>query len=94
MVPSDGIIAILIKGVVGTIFGGVFLAVGAIAEIVKAIRSGDLSKIDGKFAEKIMSYDYKTELSPDIFVNEEGIIKVGGTIKVDNEELTIPEIVI
>lgn len=94
MVPSDGIIAVLIKGVAGTLLGGVFLAIGAIAEIVKAIRSGDLSNINGEFADEIVSFDYKAELSPDIFVNEEGIIKVGGTINVDYKELTIPEVVI
>ena len=93
-VPSDGIISILIKGVIGAVIGSVFIAIGAIAEIVKAIRSGDLSNVDGKFVKEIMSYDYPAKLSPDILVNEEGIIKVGGTIKVDNAELTIPEIVI
>lgn len=93
-VPSDGIISVLIKGVIGAVIGSVFIAIGAIAEIVKAIRSGDLSNVDGKFVKEIMSYDYPAKLSPDILVNEEGIIKVGGTIKVDNAELTIPEIVI
>ena len=93
-VPSDGIISILIKGVIGAVIGSVFIAIGAIAEIVKAIRSGDLSNVDGKFVKEIMSYDYPAKLSPDILVNEEGIIKVGGSIKVDNAELTIPEIVI
>ena len=33
-------------------------------------------------------------MGDDIIVNEEGIIKVGGTIKVDGETLTLPEIVI
>ena len=93
-VPSDGIISVLIKGVIGAVIGSIFIAIGAIAEIVKAIRSGDLSNVDGKFVKEIMSYDYPAKLSPDILVNEEGIIKVGGTIKVDNAELTIPEIVI
>ena len=38
--------------------------------------------------------DMRFKLSPDLYISEEGIIKVGGTITVDDNVLEIPEVVI
>lgn len=62
--------------------------------IISYILSGDYDSISDVVKEKIEGNKYSVELSPDILVNEEGIIKVGGTINVDGEEQIIPEIVI
>lgn len=90
IVPSDGIIATVFKAVLSVI--GVALL--DIPKVLYYLVRGELNKIDDTVLEKIIDSEYKIELSPDIIVNEEGIIKVGGTIKVDGETLTIPEIVI
>ena len=55
---------------------------------------GELDKLDDTVVEGLINNEYAVELSPDIIVNEEGIIKVGGTISVDGESLVIPEIII
>ena len=90
IVPSDGIIATVFKAVLSVI--GVALL--DIPKVLYYLVRGELNIIDDTVLEKIIDSEYKIELSPDIIVNEEGIIKVGGTIKVDGETLTIPEIVI
>jgi len=90
IVPSDGIIATGFKAVLSVI--GVALL--DIPKVLYYLVKGDLNKIDDTVLEKIIDYEYKIELSPDIIVNEEGIIKVGGTIKVDGGTLNIPELVI
>ena len=90
IVPSDGLIATVFKAVLSVI--GVALL--DIPKVLYYLVRGELNKIDDTVLEKIIDSEYKIELSPDIIVNEEGIIKVGGTIKVDGETLTIPEIVI
>lgn len=56
--------------------------------------TGKLDKLDDTVVEGVMNNDFSIELSPDIIVNEEGIVKVGGTITVDGTLTEIPEIVI
>ena len=89
-IPSDGLITSLIKAVLSML--GV--AILDIPRILYYFLKGDIDKLDGTLIEAIIDNDYPIELSPDIYVNEEGIIKVGGTIKVDGETLNIPEITI
>lgn len=89
--PADGILMVLLKAVLAVL--GVALI--DIPRFVYYFFRGELDKLDNTLIEAIINCDYKIELSPDIYVNEEGIIKVGGTIKVDgNVKVTIPEIVI
>lgn len=90
LVPSDGIIATVIKAVLSVIGVAIF----DIPKVLYYLLKGDLNKVDDTVLEDIINCEYKIELSPDIIVNEEGIIKVGGTIKVDGETLSIPETVI
>ncbi len=89
-VPSDSILFALLK----TVLGAVRYVVYDMWKIWWYFLRGKLDDLDGTIIDYITDFDYRAELSPDIFVNEEGIIKVSGTIKVDGEELTIPEIVI
>lgn len=89
-VPSDDLTAILIKGICIAI--GV--AILDIPRVIYHLLKGDLDQLDDTLLDSVINHDYPVELSPDISVNEEGIIKVGGTIKVDDNLLTIPEIVI
>ena len=90
-VPSDRIIIVLLKAVLATL--GVALI--DIPRIVYYFIRGKLDELDDLLIQGIINNDYKVKLSPDICVNEEGIIKVGGTINVDGDtEVTIPEIVI
>ena len=89
--PADGILMVLLKAVLAVL--GVALI--DIPRFVYYFVRGELDKLDDTMIEDIINCDYKVELSPDIYVNEEGIIKVGGTIIVDgNAKVTIPEIVI
>lgn len=90
MVPSTGIIECLIKAILSVL--GV--AILDIPRIIYYMLKGELYKLDNTLIEDIIKNEYVIELSPDIFVNEEGIIKVGGTVKIDGETLIIPEIVI
>lgn len=89
-VPSDSILFALLKMVIGAVRYVVY----DMWKIWWYFVRGKLDELDGTIIDYITDYDYRAELSPDILVNEEGIIKVSGTIKVDGEELTIPEIVI
>lgn len=89
--PADGIIMVLLKAVLAVI--GVALI--DIPRFVYYFVRGELEKLDNTLIEDIINNDYKIELSPDICVNEEGIIAVGGTITVDGDtKVNIPEIVI
>ena len=90
MVPSTGIIECLIK----TILSVLGVAILDIPRIIYYMLKGELYKLDNTLIEDIIKNEYVIELSPDIFVNEEGIMKVGGTVKIDGETLIIPEIVI
>ena len=89
-VPSDSILFALFK----TVLGAVRYVVYDMWKIWWYFIRGKLDELDGTIIDYITDFDYRAELSPDILVNEEGIIKVSGTIKVDGEELNIPEIVI
>lgn len=89
--PADGILMVLLKAVLAVL--GVALI--DVPRFVYYFVRGKLDELDDTLIEEIINNDYKVELSPDIYVNEEGIIKVGGTITVDGDaEVTIPEIVI
>jgi len=89
--PADGILMVLLKAVLAVL--GVALI--DIPRFVYYFVRGKLDELDDTLIEDIINNDYKVELSPDIYVNEEGIIKVGGTITVDGDaEVTIPEIII
>lgn len=89
--PADGILMVLLKAVLAVL--GVALI--DIPRFVYYFVRSKLDELDDTLIEDIINNDYKVELSPDIYVNEEGIIKVGGTITVDGDaEVTIPEIVI
>lgn len=89
-VPSDSILFALFK----MVLGAVRYAVYDMWKIWWYFIRGKLDELDETIIDYITDYDYRAELSPNILVSEEGIIKVSGTIKVDDEELTIPEIVI
>lgn len=89
-VPSDGILATLIKAVLSLLGVTIF----DIPRILYYMIRGKLEELDDTLLQDIINSEYKVELSPDILVNEEGIIKVGGVIKVDGESLNIPQIVI
>lgn len=89
-VPSDMILFALLK----TVLGAVRYMVYDMWRIWWYFLRGKLNELDGTIIDYIKDYDYSAVLSPDIYVNEEGIIKVSGTIEVDGEELSIPELVI
>lgn len=89
VVPSSGIIEIIIKTVISTLCVAIF----DIPRILYCCVRGKWDQLDDTIVSEIFSHNYPIELSPNIYVNEEGIIKVGGTISVDGEKLNIPEIV-
>lgn len=90
-IPSTSIIETILRTVLSTI--GVSLL--DIPLFLIYILTGNWDKLDDTIViNDIINHNYTVELSPDIFVNEEGIIKIGGTITVDDEKLNIPEIII
>lgn len=89
--PADGILMVLLRTVLA-VFG---VAIIDIPRFIYYFVRGKLEKLDSMVIDDIINNDYKVELAPEICVNEEGIIKVGGTITVDGDaKVTIPEIVI
>lgn len=90
IVPSTGIVETIFRAALSVI--GVALI--DLPKIVWYFLKGELDKLDDTVVEEIINNDYDVKLSPDIFVNEEGIIKVSGEISVDDESIIIPEIVI
>ena len=89
-VPSSGIVDVIFRAALSVL--GVALL--DIPRFIYYFLKGELYKMDGSVVSQIIDNEYKAELSPDIYVNEEGIIKVGGTIKVDGELVNIPITVI
>lgn len=90
-IPADGFFLTLVK-IVMTVLG---LGLGAAIKIVKSIFSGKLNELgNGSVIEEMTKQDMRFKLSPDLYISEEGIIKVGGTITVDDNVLEIPEVVI
>ena len=89
-VPSDGIIGTVIKAGAA----GLGLAFTTVFKLIASVIKGNFSEFDGSMIDEIANTDYTVNLSPDIYVNEEGIIKVGGTIVIDDEKAEIPEIII
>ena len=85
-VPSSGIVDVIFRAALSVI--GVALL--DIPRFIYYFFKGELDKMDDTVISQIINNEYKAELSPDIYVNEEGIIKVGGTIKVDGELVNIP----
>lgn len=90
VVPSTTIFESLLRAALALIGVTLFDIPRAIWYWVK----GELDQLDQTVVENLKNNKYAVELSPDIMVNEEGIIKVGGTISVDGKSLVIPEIVI
>lgn len=88
VIPSTGIIETVIRGLLSII--GVALIDGI--RIIYHLIKGDLDKVDDMVLHEIINNNYSVMLSPKIFVNEEGIIQIGGTINVDGESAIIPEI--
>lgn len=89
-VPSDSIIATLLKAVIATLG----LAINSAVKFMDCVMSGDFSKFDSSVINEIVDTDYKIKLVPVIFVNEEGIIRILGTITVDGKRLNIPQVII
>lgn len=89
-VPSDGIISTILKAV----FSLLGIAILDIPRTVWYFMTGNLDKLDDTVLEDIINNQYAVELRPNIQVTEEGIIKVGGSIIIDDEQLNIPEITI
>lgn len=89
-VPSDGIIYAVLKAALAALG----LGFGVIIKLIESLLNGDFSNFDGSLIKEIRETDYYVNLSPEINVNEEGIIKIKGIINVDDEKLKIPEIVI
>lgn len=90
VVPSTNIFESILRAALALLGVAIF----DIPRILWYLIKGELDKLDDTVVEGLINNEYAVELSPDIIVNEEGIIKVGGTISVDGESLVIPEIVI
>lgn len=89
-VPSTGIVETIFRAALSVI--GVALI--DLPKVVWYFLKGELDKLDDTVVEEIINNDYEVKLSPDIYVNEEGIIKVSGEITIDDESIFIPEVVI
>lgn len=90
VVPSTNIFESILRAALALLGVAIF----DIPRILWYLIKGELDKLDDTVVEGLINNEYAVELSPDIIVNEEGIIKVGGTISVDGESLVIPEIII
>ena len=90
VVPSTGIIETIFRAALGVIG----IALIDLPKFVWYFLKGELDKLDDTVVQEIINNDYEVKLSPDISVNEEGIIKVSGEITIDDESIFIPEVVI
>jgi len=90
IVPSTSVFESILRAALAVLGVAIF----DIPRMIWHLLKGDIDKLDDTLIQDLVNNEYAVELSPDIFVNEEGIIKVGGTIKVDGESLVIPLIVI
>lgn len=90
IVPSTGVLETIIRAALAVLGVAIF----DVPRVLWYLLMGDIDKLDDTVMKDLINNEYSVELSPDIFVNEEGIIKVGGTMKVDGESLNIPEVVI
>lgn len=90
-VPADGILKVILKAAVALI-GGSLLGIIKLLDVITSGKTEELG--NGSLKREITEMNYEVKLSPDLYINEEGIIKVGGTVIVDGNTLQIPEIVI
>lgn len=86
VVPSDTFVESIMKAATA----GLDWVIGLLENISK----GSFPSPNSSLMDNLTEKDYTAVLSPDIVVNEEGIVKVSGTIQVDDENLFIPEIII
>ena len=86
--PATGIIETILRFV----FSALGVAIWDIPRFIWYLIKDKLDELDDTVVEEIFNGSYSVKLSPSIIVNEEGIITVSGTISIDGESLTIPEI--
>ena len=91
IVPSTGVIITILKSILALLGVAIF----DIPKILWYFIRGRYDELSDTLADEIVNYSYKVKLWPKISVNEEGIIKIGCTISVEDvDPITIPEIVI
>lgn len=90
-VPSDDIIVVAFKTVLATL--GVIIF--DIPRYIYHWFNDTLHELkDDTILETIVNNNYNVTLSPNIKVNDEGIVTVGGVINLEGTEATIPDIII
>ena len=90
-VPSDDIIVVAFKTVLATL--GVIIF--DIPRYIYHWFNDTLHELkDDTVLETIVNNNYNVTLSPNIKVNDEGIVTVGGVINLEGTEATIPDIII
>lgn len=90
-VPATSIVITILKSILALLGVTIFDT----PKMIWYILRGKYDKLNDTLADRIVDYPYSVKLSPRISVNEEGIIKIGCTIAVEDvDPITIPEIVI
>lgn len=90
VIPSSGVIIVILKAVLALIGVALF----DIPRLIWALMTGNFNKLDNTVIEDLIDHNYTIQLTPTITINEEGITKVGAKIEIDDAQENIPETII
>lgn len=91
VVPSDDLILVVFK----TVLAALGVIIFDIPRYVYHLINGTLYKLQNDTViASIVNNNYAVTLSPDIWVNDEGIVTVGGVIDLEGTKANIPNIII
>ena len=84
----------MLETIINVVLAAIGVGILDIPKIWWNIVTFQWDKINPEVLNSVIDYNYDVVLKPQINVNEEGIIKVGGKLSIGSKELDIPEIII
>jgi hypothetical protein len=83
-----------LEAIINIVLAAIGVSIFDIPKIWWNIVTFQWDKINPEVLKSVIDYNYDVVLKPQINVNDEGIIKVGGKLSIGSKELDIPEIII
>ena len=84
----------ILEAIINIVLAAIGVSILDIPKIWWNIVTFQWDKINPEILKSVIDYNYDVVLKPQINVNEEGIIKVGGKLSIGSKELDIPVIII